>query len=251
MASDDIARLAELLREFKGASRTATVLTGAGVSTESGIPDFRSPGTGLYCFIDPMEYLSVRALERTPEKLWKFFADSYAAAADYQPNAGHAAIAKLEEAGYVGAVVTQNIDNLHQRAGSRNVLEVHGHLRTAHCTACGVTVPFTSATDQVLGGAPVPTCAECGSLIRPDVVLFGDDMPADFLRASEAVRSGSLLLVVGSSLEVSPVNYFAFEAERLAIINRSPTPADRRADVVIHGSAGDALSSLAAELGVA
>ncbi len=250
MASQEITRLAELLRKSKETDSPAAVLTGAGISTESGIPDFRSPGTGLYTRIDPMEYLSTRALETHPEKLWKFFAESYAALGDYQPNAGHVAIAKLEEAGYVGAVVTQNIDNLHQRAGSRNVLEVHGHLRTAHCSGCGRTFEFLFAVEQVTGGAAVPECSDCRSLLRPDVVLFGDDMPEDFLAACEVVRSSPLLLVVGSSLEVAPVNYFAFEAERLAIINRSPTPADRRAEVVIRGDAGETLSALARELGV-
>ncbi len=250
MPTNDITRLAELLRGLKEAQGPATVLTGAGISTESGIPDFRSPGTGLYTRIDPMEYISTRALETHPEKLWKFFAESYAAAGDYQPNAGHFAIARLEETGYVETVVTQNIDGLHERAGSRNVLEVHGHLRTAHCVACGLAVPFASATEQVLEGADVPTCAECGSSLRPDVVLFGDDMPQDFLTARDVVRANPLLLVVGSSLEVAPVNMLPPEAERLAIINRSPTPADRHAEVVVRADAGESLSALAGELGV-
>ena len=251
MPTDEIVRLAALLERNRAANTAATVLTGAGISTESGIPDFRSPGTGLYTKMDPMEYLSRRALDSTPAKFWNCFADLYRQSPEYQPNDGHRAIAKLERSGHVAAVVTQNIDNLHQKAGSRNVLEVHGHLRTVHCTGCGRTFSFTFAIEQVTGGAAVPECSDCDSPLRPNVVLFGDEMTDDFLRASEAVKSSPLLLVVGSSLSVSPVNYFAFEAERLAIINREATAADRRAEVVIYGAAGESLSALVRELGVA
>ena len=245
MATEQVTRLADLLRENKG----STVLTGAGISTESGIPDFRSPETGLYSKMDPMEYLSAPVLESDPAKFWKCFAELYGKSPDYRPNAGHVSIARLEESGHVGPVVTQNIDGLHQKSGSVNVLEVHGHLRTVHCTGCGRSFELTSAVDQVAGGAPVPECSDCGSLLRPDVVLVGDGMPADFVAACEAARSGSLVLVVGSSLTVSPVNCLAFEARRLAIVNREPTPADGRADVVIHGEAGETLSALVGELG--
>jgi NAD-dependent deacetylase len=247
MTTERITRLADLLR----ANRGATVLTGAGISTESGIPDFRSPETGLYSRMDPMEYLSAPVLESDPAKFWKCFAELYGKSPDYRPNAGHVSIARLEKSGHVGTVVTQNIDGLHQKAGSVNVLEVHGHLRTVHCTGCGRVFALTLAADQVTGGAPVPECSDCGLLLRPDVVLFGDAMPADFAAACEAARSASLLLVVGSSLTVSPVNCLAFEARRLAIVNREPTPADDRADAVVRGEAGETLSALCAELGAA
>jgi NAD-dependent deacetylase len=242
-----ITRLAGLLRE----SKCPTVLTGAGISTESGIPDFRSPETGLYSKMDPMEYLSAPVLKSNPAKFWKCFSELYGKSPGFRPNAGHASIAKLQKSGHVGTVVTQNIDGLHQRAGSVNVLEVHGHLRTVHCTGCGRSFELALAVDQVAGGAPVPECSDCGSLLRPDVVLFGDGMPADFVAACEAARSASLLLVIGSSLTVSPVNCLAFEARRLAIVNREPTPADGRAEVVIRGEAGETLLALVAELGAA
>lgn len=238
-ANDATERLGELMRAHKG----ATVLSGAGISTESGIPDFRSPG-GLYESIDPMDTLSVHALERHPRRFWDYFAGLFDMAGEVGPNAGHVALARLEAAGYVATVVTQNIDGLHQEAGSRNVLEVHGHLRTAHCTACQRSCPLAEALRQVRSGS-LPACARCGEPLRPDVVLFGDMLPVAFAEAVGAARRSELLLVVGSSLTVAPANTLVKLTSHLAIVNREPTPADGWADVVIHGGAGDTLSALA------
>lgn len=232
-------RLAALLLACPG----AVVLTGAGISTESGIPDFRSPGTGIYANDDPAEVLSVEALARRPERFWGFFASSFEGSYGAQPNAGHVALARLAQAGHVGTIVTQNIDDLHERAGSPEVLHVHGHLRTARCRRGHV-----HGLEQALGqlqARPVPVCPDCAGPIKPDVVLFGDQMSPDFERAIARLHDSDLVLVVGSSLAVYPANQLAFLARRLAIINRDPTPADGRASVVVRGSAGEALSALA------
>lgn len=239
----EISQLARLLRRH----RPALALTGAGVSTESGIPDFRSPETGLYAQYDPLEYLSLRALESRPQVFWEFFARHYGALNGVQPNRGHLALARLETAGYLSAVVTQNIDGLHQKAGTRRVLEVHGHLRTVRCTACPQHYPLAVALEQVQAGC-LPTCPDCGGRLRPNVVLFGDMMPPAFTEASSLVRQSALVVVVGSSLAVSPANYLAWEARRLVIINREMTAADGEADLVIRGEAGETLTALVEEL---
>jgi NAD-dependent deacetylase len=243
MSAAAVKNLANLLRRHRGAA----VLTGAGISTESDIPDFRSPGTGLYATIDPMEYLSVDAFSAHPKKFWKYFSEAFGAVTAAQPNAGHKALAGLEAGGYVGSIITQNIDGLHQKAGSRRVLEVHGHLRTARCEDCATRIPLTDALEQAAAGR-LPSCPKCRGPLRPDVVLFGDMMPRVFSDAVEVVREAELLLVVGSSLSVSPANTLASQAQRLAIINREPTLYDARAETAIHAGAGETLAALVAEL---
>ena len=219
----------------------AVALTGAGISTESGIPDFRSPG-GLYSHIDPMEYLSVTAMYDHPERFWRFFIDVFSPIVDFEPNAGHRALARLEQAGRLVGVITQNIDGLHTKAGSETVIEVHGHLRTVHCTSCEAVAPLTEAAQQVNAGG-LPTCPECGGALRPDVVLFGDQLPA-IDRALELAQSVELVLVVGSSLSVTPASYLALQSGRRAIINREPTLLDSVSDVVINAPAGETLTAL-------
>lgn len=242
---DDIKALATLLSQHRG----AVVLTGAGASTESGIPDFRSPGTGLWTQIDPMEYLSTDALFGRPEVFWQYFAVVFGPVLDAAPNAGHIALAKLEASGYINAVITQNIDGLHQKAGSSKVFEIHGHLRTAHCLRCGHTSSLKEAFAQ-LKARPVPRCPECRGMLRPDTVLFGDPMPPAFYEAEQLAARTELMLVIGSSLTVWPAASLAYRTRKLAIINREPTPADSRADVVIHGKAGKTLEALVQHLGL-
>ncbi|HHV07520.1 MAG TPA: NAD-dependent deacylase [Firmicutes bacterium] len=244
MQQSEVQALANLLKRHRG---QATVFTGAGISTESGIPDFRSPGTGLWSHIDPMEYLSVDALYARPHNFWKYFSKVFGPTLDAQPNAGHIALAALENAGYIHTVITQNIDGLHQKAGAKKVLEVHGHLRTVRCNSCGRQYPMKEALAQ-LPKVPVPRCDDCGHSVRPDVVLFGDMMPPAFTQALQAVEQSQLVLMVGSSLTVSPANTLAFYASHLAIVNRDPTPADGRADVVVHGTAGQVLTAVTEEL---
>lgn len=165
-----------------------------------------------------------------------------------KPNPAHYALADLEKEGYVTTIITQNIDGLHQRAGSQKVLEVHGHLRTAHCTRCYHTGPLSTLLKKVEEGEIPPLCEECGGMVRPDVVLFGDILPEDFHRAQEAVATSDLLLVVGSSLEVAPVNSLPLLARKLAIVNLTPTAYDHRAEVVVQDEAAPVLAEVAAAI---
>ena len=239
-----VARLAELLER----RRPCVVLTGAGISTESGIPDFRSAG-GIWAQYDPAEVASIDAFRRDPVRVWEFYALRLDVLAQAEPNDGHRALAELEERGWIRAVVTQNVDGLHQRAGSREVVEVHGSLREAECIHCGVSVPMKDAVASL----PLPPCPECGEVLKPGVVMFGELLPvAAIERAQELAAEAGLLLVVGSSLEVHPVAALPGETlgagGALAIVNRGSTPWDSRAELVIDAAAGETLSELAAAL---
>jgi len=236
-----IERLAELVR----ANRPCVVLTGAGVSTESGIPDFRSP-TGIWAQYDPMEYASIDAFIADPAKVWDFYAKRLAVLGDAQPNEGHRALAELERRGWVHAVITQNIDRLHARAGSQDVVEVHGSIGTSSCLDCGEVV----ALADVLALLPLPACPRCSRILKPDVVMFGELLPErEIARAARLAAEAGLLVVVGSSLEVYPVAGLPLETldagGRLAIVNRGVTQFDRRADVCIDAGAGETLAALA------
>jgi NAD-dependent deacetylase len=242
-------RLVDLFRE-RG---PAVVLTGAGISTESGIPDFRSPG-GLWAQFDPMDYGSIESFRRDPARVWEFYAPRFAMLADASPNPGHVALAELERIGHVTAVVTQNIDLLHERAGSRDVVEVHGSIRTASCPGCGRSYPLAEVL-ALLDGAGAPACDDCASILKPDVVFFGELLPeAAMERAYELAASASLMLVVGSALEVYPVAGLPLDTLRaggvLAIVNRGPTAMDAKATLKLDGSAGELLPPLAAALAV-
>jgi len=236
-------RLAELIREC----RPCVVLTGAGVSTESGIPDFRSRD-GIWARYDPMEYATIDAFRAAPAKVWDFYGMRLAALAEAEPNAGHRALADLERRGWIDAVVTQNVDGLHARAGSRQVVEVHGSIRTASCATCGTTVP----SEEALATLPLPTCPR-GHVLKPDVVLFGELLPqAAIDRAIRFAAEARLLLVVGSTLEVYPVAGLPLETTSaggaLAIINRGATQFDGDAEVCIDAGAGETLAALARAL---
>jgi NAD-dependent deacetylase len=233
-------RLAELIVE----RQPCVVLSGAGVSTESGIPDFRS-ASGIWAQYDPMEYATIDAFRRSPEKVWNFYSERLGVLTEAEPNPAHVALAELERRGLVEAVITQNVDRLHEQAGSVNVLEVHGSLRTSSCLDCGHRESF----DRVLELLPVPQCERCGSVLKPDVVMFGELLPeAELDRAFEAARRAALFLVVGSSLEVYPVAGLPGEAlaagAALAIVNKSATPYDSRADLKIDAPAGSTLSAV-------
>jgi len=237
-----VEHLAELIR----GSGPCVVLTGAGVSTESGIPDFRSP-TGIWADVDPMEYGSLRAFQADPEKVWSFYAVRIEMLTGAAPNDAHYALAELERRGFVTAVVTQNIDLLHTRAGSRDVVEVHGSIREASCPTCGATYPL----DESL--LPLPRCSDCGAVLKPDVVFFGELLPrAAIDRAYELARGTKLLLVVGSALEVYPVAELPLETVRaggsFAIVNRGPTALDHEAALKIDGSAAETLREVATVL---
>jgi NAD-dependent deacetylase len=233
-------RLAELVRE----RQPCVVLTGAGISTESGIPDFRSP-TGIWASYDPLEYASLEAFLADPAKVWDFFGKRLDVLGAAEPNDGHRALADLEQSGWVRAVITQNIDRLHERAGTRELVEVHGSIRTSSCLDCGRVVPF----EEVVAGLPLPRCPDCGRVLKPDVVMFGELLPeAPIEEATRHASEAGLLLVVGSALEVYPVARLPLETLHaggcLAIVNRGRTQYDGRADVRIDAGAGDTLRAL-------
>jgi NAD-dependent deacetylase len=238
------AQLAALVRE----RQPCVVLTGAGISTESGIPDFRS-ATGIWADVDPFEVASIRAFQSDPERVWRFYATRIHSLREAEPNPGHYAIAELEQRGLVRAVVTQNIDTLHTRAGSRDVVEVHGSIRSASCLGCLWTEPADAVLAQ-LEERPVPFCPHCGGLLKPGVTLFGELLPPGALeRATELVRGAGLVLVVGSSLEVWPVAGLPLEARAFAIVNQGPTALDEQALLKIDAGAGETLSAVLEALG--
>ncbi len=184
---DSVGALARLIRR----RRPCVVLTGAGISTESGIPDFRSP-TGLWARFDPLEYASLEAFQRDPRKVWSFYKPRIAMLTGAAPNPAHLALAELERLGFVQAVVTQNIDLLHERAGSREVVEVHGSIRTASCPGCGARCPLEQVL-ELLAERDAPACPSCGEILKPDVVFFGELLPpAAIERAYELARGAGL-----------------------------------------------------------
>ena len=249
MNETSILKLAGLIRR----RQPCVVLTGAGISTESGIPDFRSP-TGLWADFDPLEYASIEAFRADPEKVWRFYGPRISLLVDAEPNPAHLALAELERRGLVAAVVTQNIDLLHERAGSREVVEVHGSIRASTCPDCGTAHGLAWVVRWVEEHPDEPPrCPSCAAVLKPDVVFFGELLPEQEIdRAYALARSAALMLVVGSSLEVFPVAGLPEETLRaggqVAIVNRGPTTFDRRAAVKLDGSAGEVLSALLEEL---
>lgn len=228
-------------------ARRGVALTGAGVSTESGLPDFRSPG-GLWATIDPARVASLSAFRRDPAAFYAFYRTRLSSLAGAVPNAGHRALARLEAEGILRLVVTQNVDGLHQQAGSRDVVEVHGNLRECRCHDCGAVLPIGAMTLPV-EAETIPRCPGCGGLLRPNVVLFEEMLPlAAYERAEAACRESDVLLVVGSSLEVYPAaglpDLAVRSGARLVIVNRDPTPCDALAEVVVRGNAATVLPAI-------
>jgi NAD-dependent deacetylase len=237
------AALAALILE----RQPCVVLTGAGVSTESGIPDFRSD-SGIWATVDPFEVASIQAFRRDPVRVWAFYRERIQLLRDAEPNAAHLALAELERRGLVEAVVTQNIDLLHTRAGSSEVIEVHGSIRSARCPGCLWTEPADAVLAQ-LATSTLPSCPQCGEVLKPGVVLFGELLPVGAMeRATELARGAKLVLVVGSSLEVWPVAGLPLEARAFAIVNRGPTALDDQALLKVDAAAGETLAAVVAAL---
>jgi NAD-dependent deacetylase len=241
-------RLAELIR----ANQPCVALTGAGVSTESGIPDFRSP-TGMWAQFDPLEYATLGAFKADPEKVWRFYAPRFSMLTTAEPNRAHYALADLERLGLLHAVVTQNIDLLHERAGSRDVIEVHGSIRTSRCLACGARHSLEQVLELLEVGEGVPRCTRCSGVVKPDVVFFDELLPAEAIdRAFALAEAARLLIVAGSSLEVYPVAELPLvtlaHGGKVAVVNQGPTSIDGRATLKLSGSAGEILSETVAAL---
>jgi NAD-dependent deacetylase len=242
----DIKRAAHLLLN----ARYPIALTGAGISTPSGIPDFRSPGSGIWTHVDPVAVASIWAFQMHPEDFFNWMRPLAHQIRVARPNPAHYALARLESAGHLRAVITQNIDALHQRAGSRRVLEVHGHLRQATCIRCSQVVPAQELLDRFVEDGLVPHC-DCGGVLKPNVVLYGESLPMDvFSEAQREVDQCDVMLVAGSSLEVVPVSDLPVMAvqhgARLIIVNYEPTPLDHLAEVIIHADVAEVLPPIAA-----
>ncbi|MFN8411776.1 MAG: NAD-dependent deacylase [Anaerolineales bacterium] len=228
----------EFAADLVGQSRRAVVLTGAGLSTPSGIPDFRSEGKGLWSRDEPLEVASLNTFRMTPENFFHWFRPLAKQIYCAQPNSGHIALTDLEKAGKVHAIITQNIDMLHQKAGSGSVIEMHGTMRTLTCTQCYHQVESELYLDEFVEKGLLPKCPKCGSILKPDVILFGEQLPQTaWFQAQREVRNCDLMIVIGSSLEVLPVAGLPMQAldrgAHLIILNNSPTYLNVRADVVI------------------
>jgi NAD-dependent deacetylase len=241
------ARLADLLR---GAER-AVVLTGAGVSVPSGIPDFRTPGKGIWEKVNPMEVAHIDAFRESPDRFWQFYSDRFTSLVDKRPNRAHEAIAELERRGIVRGVITQNVDRLHRMAGSRNVIEVHGSIEHCLCPECGCRVALDDVLEILAKHPGAPECAACIQPLKPDVVLFGELLPADAMAEAHALaREADLMLCVGSSLEVFPVaslpGVTLDAGGRVAIVTEGPTPYDGDATIKLAGDVAAELQAVAA-----
>jgi NAD-dependent deacetylase len=244
-----VERLAALLRD----ASSVVALTGAGISVPSGIPDFRSPGTGLWENVDPMEVAHIDAWRRDPEHFWHFYGDRFQSLKDKQPNGAHHALVELERRGIVDAVITQNIDMLHRKAGTRELIEVHGTIEHSSCLACGAQYPLDDVrARQSADERGVPRC-DCTRPLKPDVVLFGELLPEGAMeRAGQLAAGADVLLCVGSSLEVWPIaqlpDVTRSSGGEVAIVTAGPTPYDDTAAVKLDGDVVAELEAVLAAL---
>jgi NAD-dependent deacetylase len=244
-------RVAELIRE----AGSVVALTGAGISVPSGIPDFRSPGTGLWRNVDPMEVAHIDVFRRDPERFWHFYGNRFQTLEDKGPNAAHRALAALEQAGLLETVITQNIDRLHAKAGSRDLVEIHGSIAHSSCQACDARYPLAQVRiRQAAGEDGIPRC-DCGRPLKPDVVLFGEYLPITALtRAEHLAATADLMLCIGSSLEVYPVAQLpqlTLDAGgAIVIITQGSTPYDGRAAARCDGDVADEMTAIVEALGL-
>lgn len=233
---------------LKGASH-AIALTGAGVSTRSGIPDFRSHGSGLWQKNDPMSVASIWGFVEHPQGFYDWMKPLAKKIVDAKPNPAHTALAELEAIGKLHAIITQNIDNLHQRAGSKRVLEVHGHMRQSTCIRCFHMTDSAPLLEKFLTHGEFPTCEVCGGVMKPNVVLFGEMMPVSVMyEADKESKTCDVMLVAGSSLEVVPAADLPLVAKKngakIIIVNDSSTPVDAHAALVVRDDVVTALPKI-------
>lgn len=239
-------------RLFMNASYGA-VFTGAGIGTESGIPDFRSPDSGLWDHANPIEVASIFGFKHDPAAFFRWVRPLARTTLEAHPNLAHHALVSMEQAGHIRAVITQNIDNLHKRAGSKVVYELHGHMRQATCIQCYHEVDADALIHELVATGAVPYCPQCNGILKPNVILFGEQLPIrTFLAAQEVARKSDVMLVIGSSLVVEPACGIPELAVRtgakLVIVNLEPTPADHLADVIIRDRAAAVLPALVGQL---
>jgi NAD-dependent deacetylase len=247
--SAEVLRLAELIR---GSSSTV-VLSGAGISVPSGIPDFRTPETGLWANVDPMEVAHIDVFERDPARFWSYYRPRFQSLGDKRPNPAHEALAELERRGLIEGVVTQNIDRLHRAGGSRNVVEMHGSIATSSCTICATAFGLDEV-DALFDGAGVAICSGCGGAVKPDVILFGEMLSESAMaHARDLAERAELMICVGSSLAVYPVaglpQLTLERGGRLALVTKGATPYDTDAELKLDGEVVEELAAVMAALG--
>ena len=248
--STDVQQLAELIRR----SGSTVALTGAGISVPSGIPDFRTPGEGVWSDVDPFEVASIDAFRRDPKRFWDFYRPRFSMLGDKRPNDAHDALARLEEAGHLDVVITQNIDRLHRAAGTRDLIEVHGSIATSSCVTCGRSYGLEEV-EALFDGRGIAVCDVCPGLVKPDVVLFGEMLPAAAIERARALASAAdLMICVGSSLEVFPAaglpELTLAHGGRVALLTKGPTPYDRDAALKLDGDVADELPAVLGALGI-
>jgi NAD-dependent deacetylase len=248
-----VATKAEQVADLLRSAESAVVLTGAGISVPSGIPDFRSPGTGLWEKVDPMEVAHIDAWRHDPDRFWSFYGQRFASLTDKRPNAAHVAVAELERRGLVRGVITQNIDRLHRMAGSERLVEIHGSIEWSVCLQCGGRQSLERVAELLAEGDGAPECAACVAPLKPDVVLFGELLPERALADAQTLAmDADLMLCVGSSLEVYPVAGLPAMTHgaggRLVIVTQGPTPYDHDARIKLDGDVVEEMGAVLAAL---
>jgi NAD-dependent deacetylase len=246
---EQIKRAATLFKQ----SKSVVTFSGAGISTDSGIPDFRSGNSGLWENIDPFAVASIYGFKRNPQAFYDWVRPLAQKIHDAQPNPAHTALGGLEKLGYMHSIITQNIDTLHTDAGNQTIYELHGHLRKVTCIQCFAIYAGDPIIKKFMQDGHVPRCPQCQGVIKPNVILFGEQLPIqELLGAQQAARKCDLMLIVGSSLEVAPANQLPLLAQKagahLIIINLTPTHLDSIADVVIHAHSSEVLPKIVIEL---
>ena len=219
----------------------------------SGIPDFRTPGKGLWKFVDPMEVAHIDAWRRDPDRFWSFYGERFASLIDCRPNPAHEAVAELERRGLIRGVITQNIDRLHRLAGTRRLVEVHGSIEWSICLRCGERVALERVLELLAEGTGAPRCETCQAPLKPNVVLFGELLPEQAMTEAQALaETADLMLCIGSSLEVYPVAGLPAVTRnaggRIAVVTQGPTPYDREAEVKLDGDVVEDLRAVLAAL---
>lgn len=245
-------RGAERLAELISASSRTVALTGAGISVPSGIPDFRTPGEGLWAKVNPMEVATIDAFHRDTKRFWEFYRPRFEMLGDKVPNPAHHVLAELEARGLLEAVITQNIDRLHRAAGTKSLVEVHGSVATSSCTTCGASWDL-EAVDALFDSDGIATCTGCLGKVKPDVVLFGEMLPlAEIERARELAEGAELMICIGSSLEVFPAaglpELTLASGGAVAIVTIGPTAYDDHAVVRLEGDVAEELPAVLAAL---
>jgi NAD-dependent deacetylase len=247
MNDADIQRAARLIHD----ANYMVALTGAGISTPSGIPDFRSPHSGIWEDANAVETASIFGFKRNPVAFFNWMRPLARLMVSAAPNPAHKALADLERGGYLKSIITQNIDMLHSKAGSETVFEVHGHLRKATCIECFEEYDAEPFLMQFIANGAIPHCQRCGGILKPNVILIGEQLPVrELFAAKQAARQCDLLLIIGSSLQVAPAGdiptMVKAQGAHLIIINYQPTHVDSMADVVFRDNIAEVLPRIAA-----